>query len=134
MNTAKLRQLAELLETVDYYDQTTFFKGNKPTCATPACALGHWVANHPDTWEIKNPHYNKSILVPLLLKYSNGDPLEDAATEFELTETEAENLFGGNGCGGAFTGKDAAQFIRDVLAGHVDISEEFIDSWQSSDE
>jgi hypothetical protein len=30
--------------------------------------------------------------------------------------------------------KDAAQFIRDVLAGHIDISEEFIDSWQSSDE
>lgn len=100
MKFKALRELAEILETADEkhiaageptYDQSTL----DHTCGTPACALGHWLHVHPEHRE-----------------YST--PAEHAL--FEIDNDGWAELFGGSGCGGAKTSKEAAAYIRGFIA------------------
>lgn len=107
--------LLELAEMLDRADEEHLKRG-EPTyrqryllhpCGTPACALGHWAAAHPERgWRLQG-------LGPEAGLYQDGKfAAAAAATEFGLTDVEVEELFGFRGCGNAKSAREAARYIR----------------------
>jgi hypothetical protein len=93
------------------YDQTCYVH----KCGTPACALGHWAVFNPARWGITKRH------MPFLRGVKSADVQEVASQEFALESRslndwvdfyQADELFGGEGCGNAMTAKQAATYIR----------------------
>lgn len=114
MNKELLLELADILDRADAeheargepgYDQERFAH----SCGTAACALGHWAAAHPERWSI-----NPTRLT--LHSRTCADALEGAKIEFGLAPSQVYVLFDSDGCGGAKTAKQAADYIRAFVA------------------
>ncbi len=78
-------------------------------CGAPACALGHYAAR-PDLQDAFSVdglgelyHCGVNTLI--------ADGYGPEAEHFGVTEDEADELFGDEGCGGAFTPDEAADYI-----------------------
>lgn len=126
INIERLRQLAQILDRADQqckehrkpaYNQKRYLH----RCGTPACALGHWAAAHPDRWDVfidggptlkkLDPDNITSGLIAFIT-------VEHAAYEFGLTVPQARELFGSHGCGNAKTSQEAAAYIRAFIDCH----------------
>jgi hypothetical protein len=93
-------------------------------CGTPACALGHYCARtdlqsafvlskHTDRGDREMPTWPAPIDdVTVALGFDD----EEVRTHFGLTEDQAEELFGSEGCDGARTALEAAAYIRAFVA------------------
>lgn len=111
-----LEELATILETAD----EEHAKKNEPgyrqmiyihPCGSPGCALGHWAVAHPDRWIVNVD------LERVVFRYAYGKSiLSSTASEFGITDDEAEELIGIAGCGDARTAKEAATYIRAFIA------------------
>lgn len=112
----RLLQLAALLETVEDYDQETYYFGPSwdnlmnHRCGAPACALGHWaVANGHRGW------FNDRGMPARHLAHGSTDE-DPEYEEFQLTDSERNELFMFNGCGEAGNdAKAAACYIREFV-------------------
>jgi hypothetical protein len=113
----RLLKLADILDVADAEHR----KNNEPAydqcsvghpCGTPACALGHWAAANPRRF-IWNPRAEEEGGSVISYK---PDPsagfYEMGSREFDLTSEQSTELFDGDGCGDARTGKAAARYIR----------------------
>jgi hypothetical protein len=97
------------------YDQTTWVN----PCGSPACALGHYAAQYPKRF-VLNPNWVSPITgltrAVIHLRSSENSVLSPTSSivteEFQITESESEELFNGGGCGEAKTAKEAAAYIR----------------------
>ena len=94
-----LEELASILDTAD----EEHIVAGEPTysqlrmqhaCGSPACALGHWHAVHPE--------HNEFLFA------------EEQV--FEISADDWYELFDYRGCGGAQTSKEAAAYIRGFIA------------------
>src|SRR5689334_20106169 len=102
----RLLRLANILDVADKKHrerkEPTYFQGyyDHP-CGTPACALGHWAAHTPSRWK----------LISMTMNDGNQDfyGLDAAISDFGIDREESHDLFGGNGCDGAKTAKQAAK-------------------------
>ncbi len=118
-----LLRLADILDAADAghrargepaYRQSAY----RHACGTPACAIGHWVAAHPERWTYTHsrPHEGWPLLSRLPIPrnpYLDTDAYRlSMEEEFCIHADEASELFGGFGCGGAKTGAEAATYIR----------------------
>lgn len=112
LGNQRLLDLAAILDSADAihlergeraYDQEVFTH----PCGTPACALGHWAAAHPESWV-----FHCGVPVGL----TTGSRWNQAAMDFFVDEEEYEELFGAFGCGFAQTSKDAASYIREFVS------------------
>lgn len=113
LGNQRLLQLADILDTADErhiqnqepgYAQWIFVHA----CGTPACALGHWAVANPDRWTIvQGSPQNRNNRITF---YQAVDD------EFGLTENDYDDLFAVDGCGGARTSKQAANYIRAFVA------------------
>jgi len=84
-------------------------------CGTPACALGHWAAAHPERgWRFKEQD-TRAELTGVGLYQGDTWAMDAAETEFGLTLEEAWALFGPHGCGGAKSARGAAAYIREFV-------------------
>ena len=125
---AKLLKLAKILDTADEQHMRNDERTYKQSlwvhpCGAPACALGHWAAANPHRYRLVpatvggNPYED----VGTIIRKSSGEEIgvEDSITmrEFALDASEANDLFGHYGCGGAKTAQMAAEYIRDFVAG-----------------
>ena len=117
MNAEKLLKLADILDAAHEahqrkggpgYDQRRYTH----SCGTPACAFGHWAAAHPDRFEIIHRAFIR-LREPRELQLLH--PSAIATMEFDLTYGQALELFGVDGCGGATTHKQAAEYIREFV-------------------
>lgn len=79
-------------------------------CGTPACALGHYAV----TKEAQSRGWNLSIYGHLETPDRN-DVMKSARKEFGINDREIVRLFSGNGCGGAQTPREAANYIREFV-------------------
>jgi len=118
MRVDRLRKLAKILFTADekhsQNDEPEYDQGRYMwPCGTPACALGHWAAANPKRWKLKRTGYSEKV--PLLREKTTNDPIEDAAKEFGLDYNEVSELFDGDGCGWARTGREAAIYIENFI-------------------
>ncbi len=118
----RLLALADILDAADaahvakgepVYRQTAFAHD----CGTPACALGHWAHHNQDRWTYDG---RPCVGAAPRLRRGSRNTYKDAAKEFHIShnenmEDEADELFGGCGCGEAETGKEAAAYIRDFV-------------------
>lgn len=98
----RLLELADILDHTNYYGQDLYMR----RCGTPSCALGHWAHAHPDRWVFTTG-------IPTLNEFVGRTSSWSAMWEFCISEHEAVELFGGDGCNKA--GHDAhkaANFIR----------------------
>lgn len=93
-----LEKLASILDTAD----EEHIAAGEPTysqfrmrhaCGSPACALGHWHAVHPEHTKV----------------------LYDEEQVFDITTDDWYELFDCRGCGGAQTSKEAAAYIRGFI-------------------
>lgn len=109
-----LLELADILECAD----AEHLARGEPTyrqnawthpCGTPAGALGHWAAAHPERgwrFDLDDPIFGGRV-------YQGYKQARSAAeSEFGLTRTEAELLFGLYGCGFARSSREVAEYIR----------------------
>lgn len=106
----RLLKLAAILDTADAqhkakgertYRQSIFTHA----CGTPACALGHYVAN------TRRGDWSMSRTAVLF----GGEPLHDfvpVSAEFGISEDEAMRIFSTFGCDNAKTAKQAARYLR----------------------
>jgi hypothetical protein len=124
----KLLELADLVERATRYDQQIYVHA----CGSPACALGHWAAAHPERWgtvEVEEG-FNSIHRYPMLIRFisrarssnpfDSGGPVsftrESAILEFGLRPYEFDRLFGGVGCGNALMdAQKAAKFLREYV-------------------
>lgn len=96
----------------------------KEFCGTPACALGHYAAR-TDLQRLLKIEYRKKHGVPYAqlnwfgAKRNNNGGMacpdydhEKFQQHFGLNYHEMEELFGGDGCGGATTALQAAKYIE----------------------
>ena len=109
MNAEKLLKLADILDAAHEAHQRKGGPGYNQArytheCGTPACALGHWAAAHPERF------------AAILRESPHISPLYLAELEFDLTHEQASELFDADGCGEATTHKQAAEYIRDFVA------------------
>jgi hypothetical protein len=97
----RLLKLADILDVADALHR----KRKEPTysqldvehgCGTPACAYGHAVAN-------------RDLRRAGIPSYSDWNRREEF---FAVAATEFYDIFGGDGCNGARTAKQAARYIR----------------------
>jgi hypothetical protein len=109
------------------YAQSTF----RHECGAPACALGHWAAANPRRWRWRDIGVSISNPAPLLRSKRIRHPVDpcglvtqvfaSAMKEFALTDEQAEEIFGGYGCGQgphsltSITARDAADYIGDFV-------------------
>lgn len=121
----RLLELADILDVADAehavndepsYSQDIFFH----ECGTPACAGGHWAVAHPERWIVRDfrPYLREAPPSHLSAISERGTALrvyESLRIEFALTYDEGQEIFGGNGCGNAHTGKQAAAYIREFV-------------------
>lgn len=84
-------------------------------CGTPACAFGHYAAAHPKRFAISKRDGFPVLMVAGVYPFYG---LDAAKEEFELSQSEVIELFGGNGCGGAKTALQAAQYIEKFIIRH----------------
>lgn len=122
LNVERLLQLADILDQADeIHDQKheplylqSFYRHS---CGTPACALGHWAAAHPERWAFVNdvpwlidvqPYQNSFHKIEL--RGHNA-----AAIEFGLKPWQSRLLFGEFGCGNARSSQEAAAYIREFV-------------------
>lgn len=112
LGNQRLLQLAEILDTADdlhrqrgepTYDQFYF----EHDCGTPSCAAGHWAAANPDRW---------SLPTMKLIDSSTDDISKDLCEEFCLSPEEFDELLEFDGCNGAESSKEAADYIRAFVA------------------
>lgn len=113
----RLLKLADILDTADALHKKRHEPGYAQTrfahpCGTPACALGHWAAANPRRWMISAGSPLGSVRLRgcyMLNEIAAG------MDEFAIDMEQYYDLFGGWGCGGAQTGKQAARFIRQFV-------------------
>lgn len=119
MNAEKLLELATILDKADAlhreheepaYSQRIYYH----RCGTPACALGHWAAAHPDTWVTW--HEDPLSGYPTMRFNNQSSCSRRVMLEFDLEEDESDELFNSDGCGNAKTAADAAAYIRAFVA------------------
>lgn len=104
-------------------------------CGTPACAFGHYAARSDlqSAFRLRNPQvFGVDALGRSLIGASEGvENVEgdeagydssSAREHFDLGVTHLEELFGSNGCDGARTVTEAAQYIEQWVAEHEDAS------------
>lgn len=112
---ARLLRLANILDVADAahrasHEPTYNQRCLRHECGTPACAIGHWAAHERSRWVFKRGDgvrlkaSNNMISVPNLM--------QDAATDFAITQLQAIELFENEGCGNARTAHQAALYIR----------------------
>ena len=82
-------------------------------CGTPACALGHYAAREDLQHTFTLDAVNDSILVG---EDWVGFDSRDVRDHFGITPSEALELFEAEGCAGAKTAIEAAEFIERVVA------------------
>lgn len=89
-------------------------------CGSPACVLGHY-ASRPDVQRLLRPGKRRDSygggLMPVAVKSGRrvGLDSEEVLSHFGITYEEAEELFGGEGCGGATTTKAAAKYVKQFI-------------------
>lgn len=113
---------AHILEdkTMRGYDQTVITH----PCGTPACAWGYWLYGNKERYKrlAKEdgvlPAYIKNTLAKWPFPGESGyvSYYQAGEHEFALTTVEIHHIFGGSGCDGARTGKEAAAYIRAFVA------------------
>lgn len=90
----------------------------KNFCGTPACALGHY-GSRGDLQKKMKIGWDMVYKSPALV-YKNNRPVgsDDPAVceHFGITQDEAFELFGGDGCGYANTALEAAEYIERFVA------------------
>ncbi len=96
----KLLALAAHLETTDkWYNQQMF----------ETCAMGHYF--------LEMGNYSGQYLLAISSMTPAGEPRKLAMEVFGISEQEYIELFGGEGCGGAYNDpKEAAAYIRAFVA------------------
>lgn len=95
----------------DKFTMDEYFKRN---CGTPACALGHYTFREDLQsvfWWDKKGRYPISRATGEGVSYDESEVL----AHFGLTENEADELFGAEGCGWAQEAVDAADFIENFV-------------------
>lgn len=115
LGNQRLRKLAGILDVADAeharggapaYDQHRYWHRD---CGAPACALGHWAAAHPYRWiRVQD--------APSM--WGCEGTLDSVTIEFALDPYDGRQalvLFGGYGCNGARTAKEAALYLREFV-------------------
>lgn len=116
----RLLEAADLVENSETYCQNAWFN----ECGTPACALGHYSAAHPEyryiAYHTGNPAYVRDIRVNGLPTFLTLDFVPNGflnlLNHFNISYDEFICIFGCSGCNNAQTGKEAAEFIRNFIA------------------
>jgi hypothetical protein len=109
-----LLQLAGILDDSKFeYDQERFFHSSNFGHA-PSCALGHWWAAHGGNRDGIRWHefYGFSMENRMSGPYVEACLLPTLHKDFEITQDEVIELFGGNGCGNANNAAQASAYIR----------------------
>lgn len=109
----RLLKLASALDVADEihrarkeptYDQ----KQIKHDCGTPACAIGHWIRHTRGRIYLTDGgelfHKESECFI--------SGVQHTGSIEFRITYSQADELFGIDGCGEAKTAKQAARYIR----------------------
>ncbi len=102
--------LLELADILDQADAERLANGapqfnmhfEQHDCGAPACAWGHYAVSTPD---------RKAKFVKVN-RYGANANYNDARIEFNLPRLDWWELFDHDGCGGAKTAKQAADYIR----------------------
>lgn len=98
--------------------------GARPECGTPGCAFGHYAARRDlqDAFAIdRQGAFGASIReVTFGGEFGRGVYYcsDSVARHFGLSEGEIDDLFGPDGCGGAKTSVDAADYIENWVKEH----------------
>lgn len=117
MNKERLLNVAKALREAAHKERFTM-KRYIHTCGTPGCAYGHY-AGRPDLQDIirisgQCIYYTK--------RDDAGDNVfadyddKEICEHFGFTEDEARELFREDGCGGATTADEAADYIERFVA------------------
>jgi len=89
------------------------------SCGTPACALGHYASRGDlqKAFKLGDPSGTSSYQFVVLRKWGGFVDYYAGAVldHFGIEYPEAGELFGGNGCGGAKTVKQAAKYIENFV-------------------
>lgn len=141
------RNLMKLAAILDKADAEHRKKG-EPTykqeavahgCGTPACAIGHWMANvESQRYEFFKLRENGG-----LYRFRSNRAFVDiiglGERTFHLTEEQSDDLFGSEGCDEAQTAKQAADYIRKFVRGrcptlgHGDLYCERYATWEEAE-
>jgi hypothetical protein len=89
------------------YSQRTI----KHDCGTPACAIGHWIRRARGRIVLSKD----GVLTHKETLFTCEGVSAVGSIEFRITRDQAYELFGGIGCGGATTAKQAASYIRQFV-------------------
>lgn len=129
MNTERLLNVARALRESPAPEKFTM-GSYLHTCGTPACALGHYAARR-DLQSIFKPFKGKwagfvSLVEPRYEIDPDGDNYfsahdvdydeKEVLEHFEIDDEQARELFSGEGCGGARTAFEAAEYIENFVA------------------
>jgi hypothetical protein len=124
LGNQRLMQLAGIVENAEHYNQGVFYRDISR--ALGGCALGLWAEHNPERWEQLpvtaiggetlgwEPRFKgakpRNWSLDMLL---DNSAYHDAMKEFDLSPSEAIDLFGVCGCGNAgCDSRKAATFIR----------------------
>lgn len=121
----RLLNVARALRESPNPDKFDMVKYGHP-CGTPACALGHYAARRDlqDAFGLRALSTSRDLYVThdgLTTWYDDFDVrehfrLDTYDDDEEEGWSEAEELFGGRGCGGAKTAIEAAEYIEAFVA------------------
>jgi hypothetical protein len=126
MNKERLLNVAKALRESQHPDNFTMCTVH--TCGTPACAIGHYASRRDLQQFLQLPtrHYETKANIyvgpnaMLIGAWGATRPTDgwglDAQRHFEITEYQVEQLFGYDGCRGAKTANEAAEYIERFVA------------------
>lgn len=118
MNKERLLNVARALRespAPDQFRMSRFFN----SCGTPACAWGHYCSRTDLQSEFVIPRDTLSV-GPALPKTTDGWAAGMSSgfieIHLDISEDEMIELFDSDGCGGAKTAIEAAEYIEDFVA------------------
>lgn len=112
MNKKQIKNVIRALKETPHKDRFDMASWAHP-CGTPACAIGNYAqrTDLQDTFCLRAGDWGGMNLINTV--DDTVAHLEDEVAEhFDLSEEEAEMLFGQQGCGGATTTEQAIEFLE----------------------
>jgi hypothetical protein len=111
MNKDKIRIVIKALKETPHADRFSMESWGHP-CGTPACAIGNYAARTDLQDELKLIPNERGWQQLTSARNGMAVALDDVSEMFDLSEVEADILFGPNGCGGANTTEQAVAFLE----------------------
>lgn len=130
MNYERLLNVAKALRESPNPGKFTMVSELHSDCGTPACAWGHYAARSDlqSLWTVGHPLNDDSdpdepeLCSWFGVLYADGSDAsyddDEVREHFDIDDHQHDELFSPDGCGGAKTALEAAEFIEAFVARH----------------